>query len=116
MKKKPSPLQSDTSQDLNEEVITSPRPASKKTNGKAKHEKTNGKAKHAVPVSDNFSDELDSRELLKILSEVKLGNFSVRMPVDKIGLSGKICDTLNEIISLNENLVQELNTGKSYDR
>src|SRR5437868_10574209 len=53
-------------------------------------------------------DELDSTELLQVLAEVKNGNFSVRMPIDKIGISGKICDTLNEIISLNEILVQEL--------
>ena len=30
------------------------------------------------------------------------------MPIDRLGLSGKICDTLNEIISLNETLVEEL--------
>ncbi|MDP4132031.1 MAG: HAMP domain-containing protein, partial [Bacteroidota bacterium] len=36
------------------------------------------------------------------------GNFSVRMPVDLLGLDGKICDTLNEIISLNEALMLEL--------
>ena len=29
------------------------------------------------------------------------------MPIDQVGLSGKICDTLNEIISLNEKMMQE---------
>src|SRR6476660_699518 len=58
-------------------------------------------------------DELDSAELLKVLAEVKNGNFSTRMPIDKIGISGKICDTLNEIISLNEILVQELNLARN---
>jgi hypothetical protein len=52
-------------------------------------------------------DVLDKRELLQILTEVKNGNFSVRMPIDKVGLNGKICDTLNEIISLNEKMMQE---------
>ncbi len=51
---------------------------------------------------------LDSKELLKVLSEVRNGNFNVRMPIDQIGLEGKICDTLNEIISLNEVLMLEL--------
>ncbi|KAA2240960.1 response regulator [Chitinophaga agrisoli] len=55
-----------------------------------------------------LQDELDDRRLLQVLSEVKNGNFSVRMPVDNIGLSGKICDTVNEIITLNEMLVEEL--------
>src|SRR5690242_3977580 len=50
---------------------------------------------------------IDSRELLRVLTEVKAGNFSVRMPFDQVGLSGKICDTLNEIIALNEKMTQE---------
>src|SRR5688500_8212946 len=49
----------------------------------------------------------DNRELLRILTEVKNGNFSVRMPIDQVGLSGKICDTLNEIISMNEKMMTE---------
>ena len=43
------------------------------------------------------SDELDNRYLLQVLTEVKNGNFNLRMPIDQVGLSGKICDTLNEI-------------------
>ncbi|SIO01252.1 HAMP domain-containing protein [Chitinophaga niabensis] len=62
---------------------------------------------------ESLPDELNSRELLQVLSEVKGGNFTVRMPVDKIGLSGKICDTINEIISLNETLVEELNLARN---
>ncbi|AWO01122.1 hybrid sensor histidine kinase/response regulator [Chitinophaga alhagiae] len=58
--------------------------------------------------STNGQEELDVRQLLKIITEVKSGNFAVRMPVDKTGLAGKICDTLNDIISLNETLVEEL--------
>ena len=50
---------------------------------------------------------LDNKELLKVLMEVKNGNFGVRMPIDQIGLTGKICDTLNEIISLNEKMMME---------
>ena len=50
---------------------------------------------------------LDNRELLRVLTEVRNGNFSVRMPFDQVGLSGKICDTLNDIISLNEKMMHE---------
>ncbi|MDP9041165.1 MAG: HAMP domain-containing protein, partial [Bacteroidota bacterium] len=53
------------------------------------------------------SDAVDTRYLLQILTEVKNGNFGVRMPIDQTGLSGKICDTLNEIISLNEQMMLE---------
>src|SRR3954470_20929007 len=51
---------------------------------------------------------LNSREFLRFLSEMRNGNFSVRLPVEHMGLDGKICDTMNEIISLNEALMLEL--------
>src|SRR5258705_317333 len=74
-------------------------------------EKTNGIGQHKIAPGD--LDNLDNRELLKLLSEVRNGNFSVRMPADRVGLNGKICDTLNEIISLNESLVEELTKARS---
>ncbi|HAA31860.1 MAG TPA: hypothetical protein DCE56_34370, partial [Cyanobacteria bacterium UBA8553] len=55
------------------------------------------------------TDELDIKELLKTLTAVKKGNFSVRMPIDKTGLAGKVADTLNDIIELNQRMVQEFN-------
>src|SRR5688500_12602908 len=58
-------------------------------------------------TSRQLSGYLDSRELLHVLTQVKNGNFGVRMPIDQVGLSGKICDTLNEIISLNEKMMME---------
>jgi HAMP domain-containing protein/signal transduction histidine kinase/CheY-like chemotaxis protein len=54
-----------------------------------------------------YPPELNSSELLRVLTDVKNGNFAVRMPIDKVGVNGKICDTLNEIISLNEKMMQE---------
>ena len=58
-------------------------------------------------VAERQLSGLDSRELLHVLTQVKNGNFGVRMPIDQVGLSGKICDTLNEIISLNEKMMME---------
>ncbi|WP_153798844.1 HAMP domain-containing protein [Foetidibacter luteolus] len=58
-------------------------------------------------------DSLDAGELLRVLSEVKNGNFSVRMPMDKTGINGKICDTINEIVLLNEILMQELSVARN---
>ena len=84
--------------------------------------KKNGqKSKNSKPntiVLDNIDDEtLNSRELLQVLGEIRNGNFSVRMSIDKIGISGKICDTLNEIISLNEILMLELTrAGKTIGK
>jgi len=67
--------------------------------------------------TNGYADHLDNRELLRILAEVRNGNFSVRMPVDQTGLSGKICDTLNEIITLNEILMNELTSaGKTIGK
>ena len=38
---------------------------------------------------------LASKELLRVLTEVRNGNFSVRMPIDEIGLNGKIYSLIN---------------------
>ena len=54
------------------------------------------------------TDNLDLKQLLKVLTEVKKGNFSVRMPYDQTGVAGKIADTLNDIIDKNEQMTGEL--------
>ena len=64
-------------------------------------------AKPASAVLDTLPTSELYRELLNVLTEVKNGNFQVRMPIDQIGISGKICDTMNEIISLNDKMTQE---------
>src|ERR1051326_8101070 len=53
------------------------------------------------------SESLDQKELLKVLAAFKRGDFSVRMPEDGVGVGGKIADTLNEILELNENMCRE---------
>ena len=62
-----------------------------------------------APVSsyDVRPEEVLDKELLRILIEVRNGNFDVRMPIDQVGISGKICDTLNEIIFMNQKMTQE---------
>src|SRR5829696_6536077 len=70
-------------------------------NGDQASIKSNGKSKKLLST-DVIEEDLNRKELLRILSEVRNGNFIVRMPVDAVGMSGKICDTLNEIIALNE--------------
>src|SRR5262245_13388105 len=51
---------------------------------------------------------LDTRMLLKTLQALKKGNFSVRLPNDWTGVAGKIADTLNEVIEMNDRLATEL--------
>src|SRR5688500_10262414 len=58
----------------------------------------------AVPTTDT----LDHKRLLKVLSGYRRGDFTVRMPVDRTGIAGKICDELNDVIERNEKLVREL--------
>ena len=41
------------------------------------------------------TDTLDLRVLYSVLSNYQRGNFMVRMPDDRTGLAGKICDSLN---------------------
>src|SRR6478736_5980335 len=54
------------------------------------------------------AETLDTRELLKILTSFKRGNFSVRMSVETTGLAGKIADTLNDVLELNEKMTREM--------
>ncbi|MDO9186903.1 MAG: response regulator [Bacteroidia bacterium] len=53
------------------------------------------------------NDDLNSTELLKILTEIKNGNFEFRMPSNKEGLSGEIAATINEIITNNKKLIEQ---------
>jgi HAMP domain-containing protein/CheY-like chemotaxis protein/signal transduction histidine kinase len=47
-------------------------------------------------------------QLLHALQAVRLGDFSVRLPGDQTGLSGKIADTFNEIVAANERMAHQL--------
>src|SRR5437867_3737544 len=53
-------------------------------------------------------ETLDSRLLLRVLTDFRKGDFSARLPVDSTGVAGKIYDTINEIIALNAGLTEEL--------
>jgi len=47
-------------------------------------------------------------ELLHALQAVRSGDFSVRLPGDRIGIEGKIADTFNEIVVANARMAAEL--------
>ncbi|GAC1426844.1 MAG: HAMP domain-containing protein [Flavisolibacter sp.] len=82
---------------------------SSKKNGKH----TNGKLPKSPSTSFSADDSaLDAKGLLKVLADVRSGDFTARLPNDSIGLPGKIYDTLNDIITLNEILVKELTEAR----
>src|SRR5438093_7268014 len=64
--------------------------------------------KFVKPESLALVEKLDSRLLLRVLTDFKKGDFSARLPVDSTGIAGKIYDTLNEIVEFNERLTKEL--------
>ena len=51
---------------------------------------------------------LDASKLLLALKAVRKGDFSVRLPENWTGLSGKVADTFNEVVEMNERLALEL--------
>ena len=79
---------------------------SKRRRKKTSKARSNGQSKNEVH-QQTPTDDFDFQQLLKVLTEVRNGNLSARMPVDMDGISGKTFDTLNEIISLNERMMQE---------
>ncbi len=66
--------------------------------------KQNGKALRPVPAAAP-----DMRLLLRCLTAVQKGDFSVRLPSDWIDLEGKIADAFNDIVAANERMAKELN-------
>ena len=86
---------------LQDDVQTLP----KSKNTKQKSQRRVATQMPTTMSEDDSSASINHRELLRVLTEVKNGNFTVRMPFDQVGLSGKVCDTLNEIITLNEKMM-----------
>ncbi len=65
------------------------------------------KSKPTIPTTRNGSKTPETNILLNTLVAFKRGDFSVRMPLNEIGVPGKIADTLNDILDLNEKMVSE---------
>ena len=47
-------------------------------------------------------------DLLRALQDVRVGDFSVRLPVNAGGIEGKIADSFNEIVAANQTLARQL--------
>jgi HAMP domain-containing protein/signal transduction histidine kinase/DNA-binding response OmpR family regulator len=59
-------------------------------------------------VQEPLSHAVDTTALLSALNALKKGDFSARLPVDWTGVAGKVADTFNEVVELNERMAKEL--------
>ncbi len=69
---------------------------------------SNPRSRSPVPEPEQNFDSPELQELLRALQAMRAGDFSVRMPGNRLGLVGKIADTFNEIVSANEHMAQQL--------
>ena len=72
--------------------------------------KKNTSAHRLRPVNNSYpnGDRLDSKQLLAALTAFKRGDFSAQLPDDWTGMAGKVANTFNEVIRINQSLTQEL--------
>src|SRR5689334_5112418 len=56
----------------------------------------------------NGLNEQGLNELLHALQAMRVGDFSVRMAGDRVGLIGKVADTFNDIVATNQRMAQQL--------
>src|SRR5205823_5975304 len=59
-------------------------------------------------VQDAIGGGIDTTALLTALTALKKGNYDVRLPVEWTGVAGKLADTFNEVVELNERMAREL--------
>ena len=60
-----------------------------------------------MPGSTVTAESLDAKQLLGTLVALKKGDFSARLPVEWTGTAGKIADTFNDVVELNETMIRE---------
>ena len=59
-------------------------------------------------LQEAASQAIDSSELLDAFVKLKQGDFSIRLPRDWTGVAGKVTDTFNEVVELNQRMAREL--------
>jgi hypothetical protein len=67
----------------------------------------------ATPLAESPEPALNGdahglAELLHALQAMRVGDFSVRMAGDRVGIMGKIADTFNEIVGTNQRMAKQL--------
>ncbi len=56
----------------------------------------------------NGNNHAELKQLLTALAAFKRGNFTTRLPEDWTGLCGKVADTFNEVVAINQQMRREL--------
>src|SRR5437016_796998 len=64
--------------------------------------------KNGASAAGASGGRLDEKQIVVALTALKKGDFSVRLPVEWTGMAGKISDTLNDVIELNQKMAREL--------
>src|SRR5437588_865529 len=59
-------------------------------------------------LQDPPSQAVDAPALLHALNGLKKGDFSVRLPVEWTGVAGKVADTFNDVVEMNQRMAKEL--------
>ena len=59
-------------------------------------------------IEREYITENEVKLLLTALMGLKKGDSSVRLPLEWTGLTGKLAETFNDVVELNENMAQEL--------
>ncbi len=81
-----------------------PAPATKAQRPRARRDRR-------APVDGNgalATDRLDERRLLEALTALRKGNFTPRLPTKWTGIAGKVADTFNEVMEINQRMAKEI--------
>lgn len=62
----------------------------------------------AAAVANGSVHGADLQELLRVLQAMRMGDFSVRMTTDSTGITARIADAFNEIVSNSQRMAQQL--------
>src|SRR5215469_12691388 len=90
-------------------------PAAKKAKQQPPHPASPENGADAVPAGEISSPDLHA--LLQALQAVRVGDFSVRLPGERVGLMGKIADTFNDIVAANQRMAQQIDrVGQAVGR
>src|SRR5262250_2979812 len=61
-----------------------------------------------APPLPPIPDRVDERVLLSVLTSFKKGDFTARLPLEWTGVAGRISDTLNDVLEINQKMAREL--------
>ncbi|MDB6055382.1 MAG: sensor histidine kinase/response regulator [Verrucomicrobiales bacterium] len=92
-------------------VVAAKKPSPKPTARKSKlRRQVTGSRNTPTPavISVSATSSLEKKDLLAALVALRKGDFNVRLPVDYVGVDGKLADTFNDIIEFNQRLSREL--------